>query len=342
MQRFKKDTPFILRELKVFFKKFPNECDMSCVNDLLESLAKRLDSDLMEKIVEMLPSIGLKKDERSYEVLLGMYFTTRNFQDVEALVSEMKAKQIPLTTRSSMVVIKTALKSNNLEDAIQHFRDLKTAWSTCSSTPSMTPSHVISQLVELACKEHRLNEFLPELHGITISEDVVNTMLSECIRQKDFMLASSVEKLAREQGVRFTDSTYGLLIKGMAMDPAKVQAIFDEVVRDGIQVTADLASSVLSFCAQTSNVQMAEKLYIHMKPQQLPVLSAFIRFYAEAEQYEKACDVYEQDLLRLHGAGGDAGGTLSSPSTAAMMMNAGHTSMVRDMMRSWAQPMPPS
>merc|ERR1719440_726073 len=42
MQRFKKDTPF--------FKKFPDESDMSCINDLLESLAKRLDSDLMEKI----------------------------------------------------------------------------------------------------------------------------------------------------------------------------------------------------------------------------------------------------------------------------------------------------
>merc|ERR1719271_1413770 len=38
-----------------------------------------------------------------------------------------------------------------------------------------------------------------------------------------------------------------------------------------------------------------------MKPSALPVLAAFIRFFAENEQYEKACDVYEQDLLRLHG-----------------------------------------
>merc|ERR1719181_188369 len=50
---------------------------------------------------------------------------------------------------------------------------------------------------------------------------------------------------------------------------------------------------------------MAEKLYAHMKPHQLPVLSAFVRFFAEAKQYEKACDVYEHDLLRLHGAGED-------------------------------------
>merc|ERR1719253_1009060 len=50
---------------------------------------------------------------------------------------------------------------------------------------------------------------------------------------------------------------------------------------------------------------MAEKLYTYMKPEQLPVLSAFIRFYSDSEQYEKACDVYEHDLLRLHGPAGD-------------------------------------
>jgi len=297
MQRFKKDTPFILRELKTFCKAFPSECDMACINDLLESLAKRLDSELMEKIVEMLPSVNLKMDERSYEVFLNMYFTTRSFQEVKTLVSQMKAKQIAFTTRSSMVVIKTALKTNSFDEAVQCFRELKSTWS--SATPSMAPSHVVSQLVELACKEHKLSEFLSELQGLPISEDVVNTMLSECIRQKDFLLASSVEQLARESGCKFTDATYSLLIKGLATDPVRVQALFDEMVEKSVEVTSELASSVLGFCAQTSNVQLAEKLFGYMKPKQLPVLSAFIRFFADCEQYEKACDIYEHDVVPL-------------------------------------------
>jgi hypothetical protein len=157
MQRFKKETGFILKELQGFFKKFPSECHMSCINELLDSVAKRLDSDLAEKIVEMLPGIGLAKDERSYEVLLNMYFTTRSFQDVKKLTSEMKAKQVALTTNSSVVAIKTAIKMNDVEDAFQHFRVLKDAWSTGSPQPSTStaPSHIISQLVELACKQRR-------------------------------------------------------------------------------------------------------------------------------------------------------------------------------------------
>merc|ERR1719389_257707 len=90
-------------------------------------------------------------------------------------------------------------------------------------------------------------------------------------------MTSSVEKLAREQGTQFTDATYALLIKGMATDPVRVQALFGEVVEKGIDLTPDFAGSALAFCAQSSNVQMAEKLYAHMKPQQLPVLSVFIR-----------------------------------------------------------------
>jgi pentatricopeptide repeat protein len=321
MQRFKKDTPFILRELKGFLNKFQDQCDMACVNDLLESLAKRLDSDLMEKVAEMLPSTHLKMDERSYEVFLNMYFTTRSFHEVKSLVSQMKANKIPFTTRSSMVVIKTALKMNSFDDAIQQFRELKSTWTSpsLSTTPSMAPTHVVSQLVELACKEHKLSEFLPELHGLQLSEEVVNTMLLECVRQKDFVLTSSVEKLAREHGTPLADASYALLIKGLATDPVRVQALFDEVMEKGVEVAQDFAASVLGFCSQTANVQMAERLYGYMKPKQLSVLSAFIRFYADHEQYDNACDVYELAVLPIHAAAKEAGHGQQSPHLDARM-----------------------
>merc|ERR1719183_828601 len=136
----------------------------------------------------------------------------------------MKSKRVPFTMRSSMAVIKTAMKTNSVDEAIQSFRNLKSAWVAqgLSSTPSIAPGQVLSQMVELACKEHVLGKFLPELCGLSLSEEVVSTMLLECVRQKDFAMTCSVEKLAREQEVRFTDATYSLLIKGMAVDPVRV------------------------------------------------------------------------------------------------------------------------
>mmetsp|Transcript_96432 Transcript_96432/g.176589 ORF Transcript_96432/g.176589 Transcript_96432/m.176589 type:complete len:1096 (+) Transcript_96432:146-3433(+) len=304
MQRFKKDNSFIIKELRAFFKKYPTERDMTCMNDLLDSLAKRLDSDLMDKIVEMLPSLDLKADQRTYEIFLGMHFTTRSFQEVKALVADMKANKIPFTTRATIVVIKTALKMNNFEEAVANFRELKSVWTAHSvlSTPSMAPRHIVAQLVELACKEHQLAEFLPELRNVPITEEVVSVMLTECIRQKDLSLTQKVQDLASEQKITFSDSMYALLIKGSGNDTARVQALFDEVVAKKVEVTADFALAVINFCAQTSSIQMADRLYEHMKPKQLSVLSSFIRFYADHEEFEKACDVYEKDLLQIQGS----------------------------------------
>jgi len=298
MQRFKKDTAFIIRELQAFLKRFPQDCDMTCVNDLLESLAKRLDSDMMEKVVEMLTSTGLQMDARSYEIFLGMYFTTRSFQEVKSLVSQMKVKQIAFTTRSAMTVVKTALKMNDLEEALVYFRELKGTWvASGSSSPSAAPAQLVSQLVELACKDHKLDEMFAELSGMTLSEEVIDTMLLECVKQKDRVLTQRVEKFAREQGVCFSDATYGLLIRAMAADQARVQELFDEVVEKKVEVSSDFASSLLAVCAQTSNFQLAEQLYKYMKPTKMPALAVFIRFFADNAQYEKACDIYEQDIL---------------------------------------------
>jgi len=89
MQCAKKDGPYIVNELSEFFEKHPGQCDMCHMNGILESLGKRLDSQLMGEIVEMLPSLQLKKDERTYEIFLAMHATTRSLEEVQRLVAEM-------------------------------------------------------------------------------------------------------------------------------------------------------------------------------------------------------------------------------------------------------------
>eukprot|EP00747_Dinoflagellata_sp_TGD_P161883 gnl/TRDRNA2_/TRDRNA2_178876_c0_seq1.p1 gnl/TRDRNA2_/TRDRNA2_178876_c0~~gnl/TRDRNA2_/TRDRNA2_178876_c0_seq1.p1 ORF type:complete len:1098 (-),score=255.53 gnl/TRDRNA2_/TRDRNA2_178876_c0_seq1:57-3350(-) len=302
MQRFKKDISFILKELKAFYKKYPSACTMSSVNDLLESLGKRLDTELMEKVVAMLPSIDLAPDRRTYELFLTTYFTTRNFQDVRATLAEMKSKKIELTTRGLIVVIKTELKLNNYEEALKCFRELKELWTQqgeACATASAAPRHIVAQLVDLACKEHQLGEFLSELHGVPVSEEVVAAMLNECIRQKDCGLAVQVEKLTRQQkDFAISEATYALLLKAFSGNVAKMEEIVEEVLRKDITLSSDLGLAALSFCQSTSNIAMADRLYANVKQMQLPLLSAFIRFYSETEQFDKACDAYEREQLQ--------------------------------------------
>jgi len=143
MQRLKKDTSAILRELKAYFKRYPSECDAGVVSDVLESLSKRLDSDLMEQIIEMLPSLDMLADPRMYEILLSTYFTMRNFTEVKALVAEMKRKKVPITMRARLVVMKTALKMSNFDEALVCFRELRSMWQDVPPSETTAQRHLV-------------------------------------------------------------------------------------------------------------------------------------------------------------------------------------------------------
>jgi len=158
MQRLKREPVTIVRELKTFITKHASELDMACINELLEYLARRMDSTLMDSIVGILDAVGLPRDSRSYEIFLSMHFAFRDFQAVQQVVAEMLKKGIEFNSRSLMVIIKTKIITGRLQEARAYFRELKP--SLIASTPSSAPSRIVSQLVDLACKEHQLKELL--------------------------------------------------------------------------------------------------------------------------------------------------------------------------------------
>jgi len=325
MQRFKKDASYITRELRGFLKKFQGAVDVAMVNDLLDSLGKRLDTELVDRVVELMPSVGLAPDQRTYEVLLAMHFMTRSFDEVRKLIAEIEHKKIPFTTRATIVAVKTALKTGNFEEAKAHFRALKSVWAESSAPDagiSSAPRHIVSQLVDLACRDHQLSEFLPLLEGVPVPDDAITTMLQECVRRKDALLAKHVEQLARGQADSFSDATYALLVRSQASNPAAVQALFDEVAAKGMALSVDFALAILSFCSQTGGVALADRLFDYTQPKQPPVLSGFIRFYTEMELFDKACDIYEKHRQPTGSNGGKDQGLFLDARVERSLMNA--------------------
>jgi pentatricopeptide repeat protein len=316
MQRCKKDSGFIIRELRTIFNRYPNHCNMALINDLLEPLSHRFDTQLMERIVQELPTFGLMKNDKTYEFLLASQLSMRNFEGVKSLAAEMKDKGMPFTVRALVVIIKVALRTSDFDGAIESFRDLKANWSSKigSESPSQSPCHIVSQLVELACKEHQLQRFLPELKGVPITEEAVNTMLEECSKLRDVEIARSVEALARERGVPLSDATYNLLLKAVADDQEHTKVIIHEAIASSRkQCSPDLVLSVLAFCSKTADVSLADRLFKQLEPHCFKILSAFIRFYLSVGRCDTACDIFEQDVQAS---------TTSDSSTRAGMVDA--------------------
>jgi len=299
MQHLKKDAQFIIKELQTFFKKNPSECHMGCLDNVLESLAKRLDSQLVAMVVDMLPSIGLKQDQRSYEIRLSMHASTRSFAEVQGLVAEMQANQVEFSTPVKLALLKVAIQTEKFEEGLSHFSQLKESWDGQASSWAV-PRHIMAQFVQMACKTHQLAALLVEVKSVPLPEEVINEMLSECIRMNDTELARSVETLARAQEGSLADSTYSLLLKGLDGRPWRMKAVVQEVLnREAAEVSTDLAISVLKVCGKLNDVGLGDMLLERMQPKQMVVLSAFIRFYTEGSHHNKACDVFEKYVLPL-------------------------------------------
>jgi pentatricopeptide repeat protein len=300
MQRCKKDSAFISRELRMVFNKYPNHCNISLINDLLEPLSHRFDTQLMERIVQELPAFGLTKNAKTYEILLAAQLSMRNCEGVKTLAAEMRDNGTPFTARALVVIIKVALRTSDFEGAVQCFRELKANWSNkgeSAESPPQAPCHIVSQLVDLACKEHQLQRFLPELKGAPITEEAVNTMLAECSHLRDVESARSVEVLAREQGAPLSDATYALILKAVADDQEHAKVIVHEAIaHNRKECSPDLVLAVLGFCSKSADVSLADQIFKQLKPHCFKTLSAFIRFYLSAGRYDTACDIYEQDV----------------------------------------------
>ena len=137
--------PFIMRELKSFFQKYLSQCDARVVNDILESIGKRPDVELMDRIVEMLPSIGMTTDQRTYEILLSTIFTMRKFSEVKALVAEMRRRSVSRAVHANLILLKAKLKMSNLDDALACFRELGSRWQDDDLSQSTALRHVVAK-----------------------------------------------------------------------------------------------------------------------------------------------------------------------------------------------------
>lgn len=324
MLRVRKDRDSIIRELRDFFTNNPSPANMDMINDLLEFFAKRFDQELNELTLGLVPKLGETLNQRSYEILLNMHFTSRNFDEVQRVLAESKKANVPLTTRASLVVIKTALRTNNFEEALEHFRALKSLWNgPAMQGPSMAPRHIVAQLVDMACKEHELQRFLPELASVPLSEEAVHSMVSEAVRAQDTALLEKVQALAASKEIPLSESTYGLLIKGFKGDDARIEQLFKEATAKHPDTGSEICLALLGSCVETHNFDLAEKAYKCFQGKMpLAMLSAFIRFHFDVENYERVCDLYEKDAAPLREKAASEGRTVLDARLERSVMNA--------------------
>merc|ERR1719456_963561 len=151
-------------------------------------------------------------------------------------------------------MIKTALKSGDFEQATMFFHELKALFrdtAEAEGCPSSAPTHIVGQMVELACKERALARFLPELDGVRVTPELLEQMLVFAAKSKDYELSAVLENFGRERRIPFSANTYRLLLKGCG-ESARASRLFAEAREvEKLTFTPELAAAVVEACSHT-------------------------------------------------------------------------------------------
>jgi hypothetical protein len=212
MQCCNKDAHFIVGEVRQYFKAYPRKRNIGNFNDLLEPLARRLDdSQLVDLISCMLPSINLVKDSRTYEILLTMHVAKRNLPRAEDIIAEMRANEAAFTPCATVAVMTMALQVGNLDLVLKAFKKLKVSWdvrSTWAVSPFALQGHktrILTEIVDLACRNRKLGEVLPMLEGMTVPEQALKVVGVECASLGNIELVTMFKLLAKSGQAQFMD-----------------------------------------------------------------------------------------------------------------------------------------
>ncbi len=242
---------------------------------------------MVDGVLNLFDELNASPNQRTYDIRLGIKFTLRKFNDVKKILEEMETIGMS-SPKAHEIRIKTAIKCGNLEDAIQAFHGITNA-----------SSHLVGMLVDLACKEHQLPRVLADVKGVSITTEVIYTMLHEAVYIKDFGLVKRVQDLAASEKIEFDDACYALLIRGQGNELKEVERVFDAIIEKKVEFTNDICLSVLHACSICEDISLADRMVEMRKPNSLPVLTQLVRLYTELGAYEKACDFFENDLLPM-------------------------------------------
>jgi len=305
MQGCKKGSVAIAAELQSFIGAHPSMQDMSLINDLLDTLARQRSSYLAELVVEMLPSIGLLKDQRTFETLLGMHLDKHSFVQAERLYDEMTEAAVEITGRTKVNIMAMALGQMDFDKTLRSFEEVKPIWTQHSiwGVPVWKAQKhkvdVMTMIVELACHTHNVSRLLPALEDMQLNEEAVNMMLVECLDTNDLSSAKLLEAIAKANQAPVTDATYSLLIKCFSSRPWGARALVKEaVLRDSEKFSEGLALAILD---SSPHRALVDTLYERMVDKSQNVLAAFVRFYANGEHCEEALDILERHLPTFQG-----------------------------------------
>jgi len=275
MQKLGKSTDAILGEFR---------SAMECNESLFTS-------DTIQGLLE-----SLREDEEHSKLHTGL---TAMFDN-----SGLRSSSTMRSQKSLLVSLEGALKGGRLNEALSHLKRLPA--STRLSKADCTPApEIVTRLLSLAGRQHRLVEIAPQLaeFQLNVEPRMLNQVLTEANRRRDALFCREVYRFATQAKVPKNAQTFELFVNGLALDSTTVQLLFEEALADpDVQITESLGLALLNACSTGRDAKLATRVFEAIMPSyggtpDHALYSALLKVYSICEMHDQVCDIYEKEMI---------------------------------------------
>ena len=126
--------------------------------------------------------------------------------------------------------------------------------------------------------------------------EAVFALLDHAVRVSDGLLLRQIHQCALDEKSTLSSASNEVLLRGYsALGDSRAVEVFDDMIQTGCEQIESAITTVVSLCAESRYVQMAEHAVGHIRESNghatLALYSALM--YSHGRMYHKICDLYE-------------------------------------------------
>jgi len=264
------------------------------MNQLLQVCVSRNSAATGQVYETLARATATAPNEETYEVLVSAFAQAGDASQVNSTLAEMVQTCKVISPRAHVLCVTGFVKAGAIDTALEYMQKM-------SAQGCWVPNHAMIELFRAAVAAGKAAEVLAAVAKIrpevAVGAEVLSLILHHAAATGDCTLAEQVTALASERSIPLNYYSCDSLAKVYASE-GSLRAIeyFDQMVSE-FKVTEASCVSIVSLCAQSKFINLAEHVYRHCRESKtlsLPVAAALMKVYAHSKMYEKACELYDE------------------------------------------------
>mmetsp|Transcript_159223 Transcript_159223/g.296865 ORF Transcript_159223/g.296865 Transcript_159223/m.296865 type:complete len:1024 (+) Transcript_159223:108-3179(+) len=241
------------------------------------------------------------------------------------------ASTIDPVEQGHMQQISRAVQQRQLAKAMQYLFAMRDAGYR-------VPASCMLQFARFAIESEEGRTVLRDLPSQVMSAEAVTALLEHAGKVGDAaLLRDMYKRVAKDLALLSHQGCEALLRSFAALGDSRSVEVFDEVLQSGFQPSENLLIAVISLCADSRHVQMAEHALSYARKMHgrasIAMYSAMIKVYGSARLFEKTCNLYE--IMQRDGVHAD---TVVYGSLIKAAVESGRLELARQLFRESGNP----